>query len=314
MKLVIQIPCYNEEKTLPITLGDIPKTIDGIDQIEILIIDDGSTDRTVAVAKEMGAHHIVRFTKNRGLAEAFMAGINASLRLGADIIVNTDGDNQYLGSDIPRLIAPILEGKADMVIGDRQIDKIEHFSWIKKKLQKIGSWVVQQVSNTDIPDTTSGFRAMNREASLQLNILSRFTYTLETIIQAGKKNMAVTYVPIETNKKLRESRLFRSIPSYIRRSIATIFRIYTVYEPLKIFIIIGGIIFSFGLLISFRFLCFYFSGNASGHVQSLILAAVLFIIGFQTIILGLIADLIGANRNLIESILYRVKKLENGKH
>lgn len=314
MKLIVQIPCFNEEKTLPITIGDIPQKINGIDEIEILIIDDGSTDRTAIVAKEVGAHHIVRFRKNRGLAEAFMAGINASLRLGADIIVNTDGDNQYSGANIPRLIAPIVQGKADMVIGDRQVDKIRHFSWVKKRLQKIGSWVVRQVSNTDVPDTTSGFRAMNREAALQLNVLSHFTYTLETIIQAGKKNMAVTYVPIETNQKLRESRLFKSIPSYIRHSIATIFRIYTVYEPLKIFILIGGIIFSTGLLISLRFLYFYFTGNASGHIQSLILAAVLFIIGFQTIILGLIADLIGANRNLIESILYRVKKLENGTH
>ncbi len=311
MKLIIQIPCFNEEKTLPVTMRDIPKRIDGIDEIEVLIIDDGSTDRTVEVARNLGVHHIVRLTKNKGLAEAFMAGINAALSLGADIIVNTDADNQYAGSDIARLVKPILEGKADIVIGNRQIDKIGHFSTAKKLLQKLGSWVVRQVSNTDIPDTTSGFRAMNREAALRLNVLSRFTYTLETIIQAGKKNLAVTHIPVHTNEKLRESRLFSSIPTYIKRSIGTIFRIYTIYEPLKMFMIIGGTIFSLGLFISFRFLYFYLTGHVSGHIQSLLLATVLFIIGFQTMVMGLMADLIGSNRSLIENTLYRVKKMEH---
>jgi glycosyltransferase involved in cell wall biosynthesis len=310
MKLIVQIPCLNEEETLPRTLRDIPRKIPGIDKVEILVIDDGSTDRTVEIARKHGADHIVRLTNNKGLAEAFMTGLNTALQLGADIIVNTDGDNQYRGSDIPKLIQPILEGKADIVIGDRQIDKIKHFSWIKKKLQKLGSWVVRQVSNTDIPDATSGFRAFSREAALQINVISRFTYTLETIIQAGKKNLAITSVPVETNEKLRESRLFSSIPKYIQRSIATIFRIYSVYEPLKIFVILGSVIFAAGLAISLRFLYFFFTGQGAGHIQSLILAAVLFIMGFQTIVMGLMADLIGANRRLLESALYKIRKLE----
>ena len=310
MKLIVQIPCLNEEKTLPKTLKDIPREIPGVDKVEVLIIDDGSTDRTVEVAREHGADHIVRLTNNKGLAEAFMTGLNAALQLGADIIVNTDGDNQYRGEDIPKLIQPILDGRADIVIGDRQIDRIPHFSRVKKWLQKLGSWVVRQVSNTNIPDTTSGFRAFSREAALQINVISRFTYTLETIIQAGKKNLAITSVPVETNEKLRESRLFSSIPAYIKRSVSTIFRIYSVYEPLKIFVIVGGIVFFLGLAISVRFLYFFFRGHGSGHVQSLIFAAVLFIIGFQTIVMGLMADLIGANRRLLESALYRLRKME----
>ena len=311
MKLIIQLPCLNEEETLPQTIRDLPKEIPGIEVIETLIIDDGSTDQTVEVAKKIGVDHIVRFTNHKGLAEAFMAGINASLNFGADIIVNTDGDNQYYGEDIPKLIEPILREKADMVIGDRQVEKIIHFSKIKILLQKLGSWIVRQVSNTTIPDTTSGFRAFSREAALRLVIISRFTYTLETIIQAGKKNLAITYVPIRTNKKFRESRLFSSMPSYIKRSASTILRIYTVYEPLKMFILLGGILFSFGLIISLRFLYYYMIGNGAGHVQSLILAAVFFIIGFQVIVMGLVADLIGANRRLIEDILYRIKKSES---
>jgi len=319
MKLIIQLPCLNEEETLPRTIQDLPKDIPGIDTIETLIIDDGSTDRTVEVAKELGVTHIVQFTNNKGLAEAFMAGINASLNLGADIIVNTDGDNQYRGDDIPKLICPILDGKTDMVIGDRQVEKITHFSWPKKMLQKLGSWVVRQVSSTSIPDTTSGFRAFSREAALQLTVISRFTYTLDTIIQAGKKNIAITHVPIETNEKLRESRLFSSIPSYLKRSISTIVRIYTIYEPLKMFAYLGGLIFTLGIIISMRFLYFYITGNGGGHVQSLIYAAVFFIIGFQVMVMGLIADLIGANRRLIENALYKIKKIEfdqirNGKN
>jgi len=314
MKLIVQIPCFNEEETLARTINDIPRSFKGVDDVELLIIDDGSTDKTVEVARELGVDHIVQLTNNKGLAEAFMAGLNASLNFGADLIVNTDGDNQYCGKCIENLIDPILQGKADMVIGNRQVDNIPHFSFLKKILQKIGSWVVRQLSNTTIPDTTSGFRAMNREAALRLNVISRFTYTLETVIQAGKKNLAVTHVPVQTNEKLRESRLFGNAFSYIKKSVATIFRIYTMYEPLKTFIWIGGVIFSVGTIISLRFLYFYVIGQGAGHIQSLIFAAVLFIIGFQTMVMGLMADLIGSNRTLIENILYKIKKQESSNH
>jgi len=310
MKLMIQIPCLNEEQTLPVTIKDIPRQIDGVDEVEVLIIDDGSTDHTVDVAKENGVDHVVKFTNNKGLAKAFTAGLDACLKLGADIIVNTDGDNQYNGQDIPKLIKPILDGKADMVIGDRRTDNIAHFSFLKKRLQKLGSWAVRRVSGTDIADTTSGFRALNREAALKTNVVSDFTYTLETIIQAGKKNIAVTHVPIETNEKLRESRLFSSIRKYMQRSAATIIRIYAMFEPLKTFSYVGGSVFLLGFLISLRFLYFYFIGSGQGHVQSLILAAVLFIIGFQIMVIGLVADLISGNRKLIEDSLYRIRKLE----
>jgi len=311
VKLIIQIPCLNEEKTLPITLADLPKSIPGVDVIETLVIDDGSTDRTVEVAREHGVNHIVRLTNRKGLAEAFMTGIDACLKLGADIIVNTDGDNQYKGKYIAELIKPILEGKADMVIGDRQVDNVPHFSPLKKKLQKLGSWVVRQVSGTDVPDATSGFRAYSREAALRLNVISKFTYTLETIIQAGKNNIAVTHVPVETNEKLRESRLFGSIPAYLKRSIGTIFRIYTMYEPLRVFSIVGGLVFFMGFLISVRFLYFYFFvDGGAGHIQSLILSAVLMLLGFQIGVLGVLADLIAGHRRLTEDTLYRVKKLE----
>jgi len=310
MKLIVQIPCLNEEQTLPITVRDIPRQIEGVDEIEILVIDDGSVDRTAEVAKSIGVDHLVRFTNNKGLAKAFMAGLDASLRLGADIIVNTDADNQYNGQDIPKLIEPILDGKADIVIGDRQTDTISHFSFIKRKLQKLGSWAVRWASNTDIPDTTSGFRAYSREAALRMNVISKFTYTLETIIQAGKKNLAITHVPIRTNEKLRESRLFLSIWQYLKKSMGTIVRIYAMFEPLKTFFYVGAAIFSLGLLISLRFLYYYFTTPGSRHIQSLILAAVLFIIGFQIIVIGLVADLISGNRRLIEDILYRLRKLE----
>jgi glycosyltransferase involved in cell wall biosynthesis len=311
VKLIIQIPCLNEEKTLPVTLADLPKKIGGVDEIETLIIDDGSTDRTVEVARQHGVNHIVRLTNRKGLAEAFMAGLDASLKLGADIIVNTDGDNQYRGVDVARLIRPILDGKADMVVGDRQVERVVHFSPIKKKLQKLGSWVVRHVSGTDVPDATSGFRAYSREAALRLNIISRFTYTLETIIQAGKKNIALGHVKVATNGKLRESRLFTSIPSYIKRSISTILRIYTMYEPLKTFVKIGALIFAAGFLVSLRFLWYYFFvDGGAGHIQSLILSAVLMLVGFQVGLIGLVADLISGNRRLIEDCLYRVKKIE----
>ena len=313
MKLVVQIPCYNEEETLPVTLMDIPRTFRGVDEVEILIIDDGSVDKTVDVAMQEGVNHIVRLRSHKGLAEGFSAGIDACLQLGADIIVNTDADNQYQGKDIQKLIDPIISGEADMVVGDRNIDEIRHFSFIKRRLQRLGSWLVRQVSGTRIPDVTSGFRAFSRDAALRLNVISRFTYTLETIIQAGKKNMAVTHVPVRTNEKLRPSRLFSSIPSYIKRSLATIVNIYTLYEPLKIFLYIGGTIFGVGFIIALRFLYFYFIQNTAGHVQSLILSAIFMMIGFQVIILGLVANLIGSNRRLLEDALYRIKKIELNK-
>jgi len=313
VKLVVQIPCYNEEETLPVTLMDIPRTFRGVDEVEILIIDDGSVDKTVDVAMQEGVNHIVRLRSHKGLAEGFSAGIDACLQLGADIIVNTDADNQYQGKDIQKLIDPIISGEADMVVGDRNIDEIRHFSFIKRRLQRLGSWLVRQVSGTRIPDVTSGFRAFSRDAALRLNVISRFTYTLETIIQAGKKNMAVTHVPVRTNEKLRPSRLFSSIPSYIKRSLATIVNIYTLYEPLKIFLYIGGTIFGVGFIIALRFLYFYFIQNTAGHVQSLILSAIFMMIGFQVIILGLVANLIGSNRRLLEDALYRIKKIELNK-
>ena len=310
MKLIIQIPCLNEGETLARTFSDLPTQITGIDTIETLIIDDGSTDDTIAVARDLGITHVVRHTHNKGLAEAFMSGLDAGVKLGADIIVNTDGDNQYDGDSISDLIQPILRGEADMVVGDRQVEGIRHFSRLKKRLQRLGSWVVRQISDTNIPDTTSGFRAFSRDAAMRLNVLSGFTYTLETLIQAGKSNIAVTHVPVATNEKLRESRLFDSIPKYIKRSVATIFRIYTMYEPLKTFSIIGSVVFGAGGLVSLRFVYYYITEGGGGHVQSLIFAAVLMLIGFQVIMIGLLADLIRSNRRLIEDTQYRVKKME----
>ncbi|MFH1413989.1 MAG: glycosyltransferase family 2 protein [Candidatus Omnitrophota bacterium] len=311
MKLIVQIPCLNEEQSLPLTVKDIPRQIKGIDKIELLVIDDGSTDRTVEVAKEIGVDHILRLKNQRGLARAFAAGIDASLRLGADIIVNTDADNQYNGQDIAKLIKPILEGDADFVVGARDIDSNPDFSLIKKKLQRIGSWAVRQFSETDVPDATSGFRAYSREMALNINIVSPYTYTLETIIQAGKKHMAIVSVPIRTNKKLRESRLFSSILKYIERSATTIIRMYTMYQPLRVFFYIGGALFGLGVLLGLRFIYFYIvTGRQAGHIQSLILSAVFLIIGFQMFMLGLIGDLISSNRRLIEDTLYRVRKIE----
>jgi len=310
MKLIIQIPCLNEEETLPITIKDIPAFIEGVDEIETLIIDDGSCDRTVEIAQGIGVNHIVRHTNNKGLAEAFMTGVDACLKLGADIIVNTDGDNQYKGESIAKLVEPIIEGRSDIVIGDRQTNGIAHFSFVKKRLEELGSWIVRHVSGTQVPDAPSGFRAFSREAALRMNVISKFSYTLETIIQAGKKNLAVSSVPVDTNEKLRDSRLFTSIPKYLKQSFATIVRIYTMYEPLKTFSLIGGIIFSCGFIISLRFLYFYLIGSGSGHIQSLVLSAVLLMIGFQTIMMGWVADLIGGIRRLTEDSLFRIKKLE----
>ncbi len=310
MKLIIQIPCFNEEETLPITLNEIPKSFRGIDEVEVLIIDDGSEDKTVEVAQREGVDHIVRLTTNNGLAGSFTAGLDAALRLGADIIVNTDGDNQYCGEDIQKLIDPIISGEADMVIGDRNTKDIPHFSFVKKRLQVLGSWVVRQLSGTRIPDATSGFRAFSREAALRLNVISKYSYTLETVIQAGKKNIALTHVPIRTNKMLRPSRLFTSMYSYIKRSSATILRIYALYEPLKVFLVIGSVIFGTGMVISLRFLYYYIVNQGAGHIQSLILAAVLMIVGFQIVMIGLLSDIIAANRRLIEDVLHRIKRME----
>ncbi len=310
MKLIIQIPCLNEEQTLPMTLRDLPRHIDGIDEIEWLVIDDGSSDRTCEVARENGVKHIVRFTRNRGLARAFTAGLDACLRLGADIIVNTDADNQYCGADIGKLIRPILDGKAEMVIGDRCIDTIEEFSPLKKRLQKLGSWFVREISGTDVPDTTSGFRAFSREAALRLNIISTFSYTLESIIQAGKKNITVAHVPIRTNPKTRDSRLFGSIPQYVARSVVTIVRMYTMFRPLHVFTLIGTALFCGGLGLGMRFLYYFFSGQGSGHVQSLILSGSLMVTGIVTYLIGILADVISFNRMLIEDNLYRTRRIE----
>jgi glycosyltransferase involved in cell wall biosynthesis len=311
MKLIIQIPCLNEAKTLPGTLADLPTSIPGIDTIEVLVIDDGSTDETSAVARAHGVQHVVRFKRRKGLAAAFTAGIDASLRAGADIIVNTDADNQYAGDGIATLVAPLLSGQAEIVIGDRNIRTIRHMSWPKKLLQRLGSWIVRQVSGTSVPDTTSGFRAYTREAALKMTIVSDFSYTLESIIQAGKRRMAIAHVEIATNPRTRPSRLFDSIWSYLKHSGATIVRIYAMYEPLKVFTYIGGLVFLVGLAISARFLFYYFfTAYAPGMVQSLILSAVLMIVGFQVALIGLLADVISANRKLLEDLLYRVRRME----
>lgn len=307
MKLIIQIPCFNEEKTLKTTLADLPASIPGIDAIETLIINDGSKDRTVEVARENGVNHVVSFKRNKGLARGFMAGLDACLKLGADIIVNTDADNQYCGADIAKLVEPILAGKADMVIGERPIDETAHFSPLKKKLQHLGSKVVRMASNTDIPDAPSGFRAYSREAALQLNVINEYTYTLETIIQAGRNKIAVTSVPIRTNPELRKSRLFGSMFGYVKKSSMTIVRSFMMYQPLKFFCGIGSILFLCGIAIGVRFMVFFFGGNGNGHIQSLILAAVFLMLGFQTFIIGLQADLIAANRKILEDMQRRIR-------
>lgn len=308
MKLIIQIPCYNEELTLPDVLRDLPRQLPGIDQIEYLVIDDGSSDNTVEVARRLNVHHIVSLGSNQGLAAAFLAGIGKCLELGADIIVNTDGDNQYRGSFIKDLIEPIVQEKLDIVIGTRPIDNIAHFSRIKKKLQCIGSRVVRQFSGTDIPDTTSGFRAYGARAAMKLHIFNRYTYTLETIIQAGHMNMRIGHVPIDVNPKTRESRLISSIPHYIWRSSVIILRSYITYKPLRTFFYCSLIPALTGLFLCLRFLYFYcIQQSASGHIQSLILAAVLLIIAFHLLFLGILADLTGANRKLIQETLFNIR-------
>ena len=310
MKLIVQVPCWNEEAVLPLTLADIPKQIAGVDEVEILVIDDGSIDRTVEVAQIAGVDHIVCLQEHQGLAAAFAAGLDTSLRLGADVIVNTDADHQYRGSDIERLIQPVLAGQADMVVGDRQTDTIPHFSPLKKLLQRLGSWVVRQASGTRIPDVTSGFRAYSREAALSLNVVSDYTYTLETIIQAGKKGIALAHVLITANEPTRESRLIRSVPDYLGRSASTILRIYTMYKPLRVFSIVGSVVLAASLALAGRYLYFLFLGEGKGHIQSVVLAGVLLVLGVEVLLIGLVADLVSINRRLGEEVLLRVKKLE----
>ena len=311
MKLIVQIPCLNEEATLPETLAAIPRLIPGVDSVEVLIIDDGSTDRTGEVARAHGADHILRFTRRKGLAAGFMAGLDACLRLGADIIVNTDADNQYPGHEIPRLIEPILRGEADMVVGDRVVGDIAHFSWTKRRLQELGSWVVRKVSGTELPDTTSGFRALTREAALRINIVSEFTYTLESIIQAGKKRLALAHLPIES-RHTRPSRLFTSTWEYVKRSGATILRIYAMYEPFKVFILFGSALLFGGLVLGLRYAYLHFAlgHQPERHLPSTILGILLLILGFATLQWGVMADLIASNRKLLEDLLYRVRKIE----
>lgn len=310
MKLIIQIPCLNEAETLEIALNDLPKNIEGIDEIEYLIINDGSKDDTVEVAKKWGVHHVVSFKQNKGLAKGFMAGLDACLRNGADIIVNTDADNQYCGADIEKLVRPIVDGKADIVIGERPIDDTEHFSPLKKKLQHIGSWTVRIASKSDIPDAPSGFRAYSREAAMRLNVVNEYTYTLETIVQAGHEKFAMMAVPIRTNEELRESRLFSSMFGYIKKSMVTIVRSFMMYKPLRFFGLIGAFFFLVGLVLGIRYIVFMFTGGAGGHIQSLILASTLLMMGTMTGVIGLQADIIAANRKIMEDIQYHVRKID----
>lgn len=312
MKLIIQIPCRNESGSLPQTVADLPRQLEGVSRIEFLVIDDGSTDDTAEVAQRLGVDHIVRLPSHRGLAEAFRAGLGEALRQGADIVVNTDGDNQYRAEDIPRLIEPVLRGEADMVVGARPIQAIRHFSFLKKLLQRLGSWAVRKVSNTEVADATSGFRAFSRTAALRLNIFSSYTYTLETLIQAGLSNMRVVSVPVRTNAPTRESRLISNIPSYIQRSLLTMLRIFILYKPLRFFVLVGLVIFATGFAIGLRFFYHYLLGQGEGMVQSLILASVLLLMGFQVGIAGLLSDLIATNRRILEEIQVqeRLRELE----
>jgi len=310
MKLIIQIPCYNEEATLPQTIRDLPCVLPGVDEIEYLVVDDGSTDRTAGVARESGVHHIIRLGQNCGLACAFMAGLEAALQAGADVVVNTDADNQYRGEDVAQLVQPILDGRADIVVGDRGVAALEHFSPLKRLLQRLGSWVVEQAAGIPIPDATSGFRAFTREAALRLTVLSDYTYTLETLIQAGARRMVVVYVPVRTNTQTRRSRLIRSVPSFLALSAVTILRFYTMYRPMRVFTTIGGTFIAGGVVLGLRFLYFFLQGVGTGKIQSLILATILTIVGFQVCLIGLMADLVQMNRKMLEEALYRVRRME----
>jgi glycosyltransferase involved in cell wall biosynthesis len=310
VKLIIQIPCYNEETTLPLTLADLPRAIPGIDAIEILVVDDGSTDRTSEVARTLGVDHILCHAGNRGLAASFADGLDASLAAGADVIVTTDADNQYYGADVQVLIAPILAGEADMVVGDRGVAALEHFSPFKRTLQRLGSWVVGRAAGMPIPDATSGFRAFTRDAALHLTVLSDYTYTLETLIQAGARRMRVVFVPVRTNPKTRDSRLIRNVPSFLSLSVVSILRFYTMYRPLRVFGGAGAALALAGLVLGLRFLYYYAAGQGAGHVQSLILAAILIIVGFQTGLVGLVADAVANGRKISEESLYRLRRTD----
>lgn len=310
MKLIVQIPCLNESETLPKTLAEIPREIPGIDKVEILVIDDGSTDDTAEVAARCGVEHIVRLKHTQGLANAFMTGIDSCIGLDADIIVNTDADNQYPGRYIPDLIGPVLAGEADMVIGDRQVSRVKHFSSTKRLLQRLGSAVVRRFSGTDVPDAASGFRALSRTAALKLNVISGYTYTLETIVQAGKKNLKIASIPIEINRTERPSRLFRSMFGYIWRSAATLMRLFVLFEPLRFFTTIAAVLMTAGAGIGVRFLYHYMSNQGAGKIQSLILAAILLIIGFNVMVIGLLSANLATNRKLLEDNLFRLRLLE----
>ncbi|MGC9332845.1 MAG: glycosyltransferase family 2 protein [Anaerolineae bacterium] len=311
MKLIIQIPCYNEETTLAATLQDLPRALPGVDEIEILVIDDGSTDRTVDVAHSLGVQHVIRLHQNRGLAHAFLTGLENALRLGSDVVVNTDADNQYRGQDVEKLLGPILAGEADIVVGDRGVATVSHFSPAKRRLQQLGSWVVERAAGVDIPDATSGFRALTREAALRTLVLSQYSYTLETLIQAGARQMTVKFVPVRTNPQTRPSRLMRSLPHYLTQSALTILRTYSLYFPLRLFLGLGTLMIAAGLVLGLRFLYFFVvNQGATGKVQSLILAAILLIVGFQTCLVGLVADLIGFNRRIMEEALFRIRRIE----
>jgi glycosyltransferase involved in cell wall biosynthesis len=313
LKLIIQVPCYNEADTLEIALNALPKRIKGIDKIEVLIVNDGSTDKTVEVAENWGVNHIVNFTSNQGLAKGFIAGLDRCIKEGADIIVNTDADNQYEAKDIKVLVEPILRKEADIVVGTRPINETRHFSIVKKILQRFGSWVVRVASNTNVQDAPSGFRAMSRDAAMRLNVYNEYTYTLETIIQAGQKNMAIISVPIRTNEDLRPSRLLSSIPMYLKKSIGTIIRIFITYRPVRFFSSIGIVLFVAGFALGVRWITLYLAGTSGTHVPSLVLASILMLSGFMSILSGFMSDLIATNRKLLEEIQYRVRKLENSK-
>lgn len=311
MKLIIQIPCFNEAKTLAQTVAALPRQLPGIDVIETLVIDDGSRDATVQVAEELGINTIVRLPHNMGLAHAFAAGLEACIKHGADIIVNTDADNQYYGADIAKLVAPIVEGRAEIVVGDRGVANHPLFSPLKRSLQRLGSWVISQAAGVTVPDATSGFRAFTREAALHTLVLSNYSYTLETLIQAGARRTAIVYVPIRTNPPTRPSRLMRGLLHFLSNSSVTILRAYTLYRPLRLFLFLGALAILAGSALGVRFLYFYAMGQGDGHIQSLILAAVLIIVGFQTLIMGILADLVGFNRKMIEEVLYRVRRIEH---